>query len=71
MERPKKIFTIYFELFGKKMKTEVEADSIYAAQAKVKDKIIFHKYDERDAPMSEDDVMNAFNDLFGDILKKK
>lgn len=69
MDRPKKIFTIYFELFGKKMKTEVEADSIYAAQAKVKDKIIFHKYDERDVEISEQDLMNQLQDILG--IKKK
>jgi hypothetical protein len=42
-----KTWVVYFELFGKKMKTEVQADSFYAAQCKVKDKIIFHKTEEK------------------------
>jgi hypothetical protein len=29
------------------MKTEVQADSFYAAQCKVRDKIIFHKTEEK------------------------
>ena len=42
-----KTWVVYFEIFGKKMKTEVRADSFYAAQCKVKDKIIFHKTEEK------------------------
>lgn len=38
-----KTYIIYFEIFGKKMKTIIEADSKKEAKQKVKDKIIFHK----------------------------
>lgn len=43
-----KQYTIYFELFGKKMKTTIEANSEVEAKNKLKEKIIFHKIDEYD-----------------------
>lgn len=63
-----KTWTVYFELFGKKMKTEVEADSFYAAQLKVKDKIIFHKTVEKPVSQSEQKIDDIFKDIF-EILK--
>jgi hypothetical protein len=36
-------YTVYFELFGKKMKTDVEARNEEHAKGIVKSKIIFHK----------------------------
>lgn len=62
-----KTWTVYFELFGKKMKTEVQADSYYAAQCKVKDKIVFHKVIEK--PSSGDPRVDIMNDIFKDIFK--
>lgn len=44
-----KQYTIYFELFGKKMKTTIEAISEAEAKNKLKEKIIFHKIEEYDA----------------------
>ena len=41
-----KQYTIYFEIFGKKMKTTIYADSEIEAQNKLKDKIIFYKIEE-------------------------
>ena len=41
-----KEYTIYFEIFGKKMKTTIYADSISEAKNKLKEKIIFHKIEE-------------------------
>jgi hypothetical protein len=41
-----KTYTIYFELFGKKMKTTVEAENVDQAKRKIKDKIVFHKVEE-------------------------
>ena len=38
-----KQFTVYFEIFGKKMKTTVFANTEEEAKRKVKDKIVFHK----------------------------
>jgi hypothetical protein len=62
-----KTWTVYFELFGKKMKTDVQADSPYAAQCKVKDKIIFHRTIESQSqtPKNEEDVFNSIRDIFG------
>lgn len=40
-----KTYIIYFEIFGKKMKTTIDANSQKEAKQKVKDKIIFHKID--------------------------
>ena len=41
-----KEYTIYFKIFGKKMKTTIYADSISEAKNKLKEKIIFHKIEE-------------------------
>jgi hypothetical protein len=67
MNRDHKIFTVYFELFGKKMKTSVKADSIYAAQAKIKDKIIFHKCEER--PLNEDEQLVDVMEMLNRVIK--
>ena len=37
------MYTVYFEIFGKKMKTTVYASSVAEAKQRVMDKIIFHK----------------------------
>ena len=42
-------FTIYFELFGKKMKTEIQARSESEAKQKLFDKIVFHKIEKKDS----------------------
>jgi hypothetical protein len=61
-----KTWTVYFELFGKKMKTDVQADSPYAAQCKVKDKIIFHRtIESHNQKMEDDDVIDFFKQKFG------
>ena len=41
-----KEYTIYFEIFGKKMKTTIYADSEIEAKNKLKEKIIFYKIKE-------------------------
>lgn len=51
-------YTVFFELFGKKMKTTVLADSPEQAKQKVKDRIIFHKI------KPADDTFNNLMDLF-------
>lgn len=38
-----KKYTVYFEIFGKKMKYETTAESMTNAKQKVIDKIIWHK----------------------------
>ena len=50
-------FTVWFEIFGKKMKTEVYATSVAEAKQKVKDKIIFHKIEGYN---TLDNLLNIF-----------
>jgi len=55
-----KTYIIYFEIFGKKMKTIIEADNKSIAKQIVKNKIIFHKI------IAENDVVkNDTIDLDG------
>ena len=58
-----KNYSVYFEIYGKKMKANVMADSITKAQAKVKDKIIFHK-----TIASKKDYFNKSVDTFNNIM---
>ncbi len=58
-----KNYDVYFELFGKKMKTKVLAESEVKAKEEVKNKIIFHKV----AKVKDD----AFNDVTDIIDKMK
>lgn len=62
-------WVVYFELYGKKMKTEVRADSFYAAQCKVKDQIIFHKTEEK--PLTDAEKMQENMDWFMSALNGK
>ena len=41
-------YTVFFEIFGKKMKTTVEADDENDARSKIIEDIIFHKVVEVD-----------------------
>ena len=59
----KKVYTIYFELFGKKMKTEIKADSIQAAKTILKNKIIIYKVQERN-------VWDEAFEIMGKLFKK-
>jgi len=38
-----KQYTVLFEIYGKKLKTVIKADSMADAQAKIRQSIIFHK----------------------------
>jgi fructose-1,6-bisphosphatase len=49
-------YKIYFELFGKRMVTTVDARSIEDAKKQVKDKIVFHKVEQ-----DIDFLKNIFN----------
>lgn len=53
-----KEYIVYFEVFGKKMKTTVYANSEAEAKKKVLDAVVFHKVTEGD---------KDFNDLAGII----
>ena len=54
-------FIVYFELFGKKMKVEIMAESGDDAKEKVRRKIKFHKVIERKDNPVVDYLMNIFN----------
>jgi hypothetical protein len=55
-----KKFKVYFEIFGKKMVTVVEANSTAEAKQKVLDKMIFHK-----VVVQEDNVVGDLKKMFG------
>ncbi len=67
-----KEFEVYFELYGKKMKTTVSAYNETGAKKMVQEKIIFHKVvekldDNKDIKdfMGDDDAFNRIMDIFG------
>jgi hypothetical protein len=67
----KEKYEIWFEIFGKKMKTEVIAISEDQAKSILMSKIIFHKVKLKDSKdlfgKSSDDIFNSFTDLFGNV----
>ena len=52
-------YLIYFEIFGKKMKTEIMARDREDAKRKMKEKIIFHKIEKTSDP-TVDYLKNIF-----------
>lgn len=66
-------YTVYFEIYGKRMKTTVEANNDTDAKAMIKSKIIFHKVEKQEEvkPDAFDIFKNkGFEDIF-DFLGKK
>lgn len=61
-----KNYSVYFEIYGKKMKASIMAESMTEAQAQVKDKIIFHKtiVDKDDFFNKSVDTLNSIMDIF-------
>ena len=57
-----KHFEIYFEIYGKKMKTTVHAQSKHEAMNLVRNKINFVKIKPK---FENDDVVNNLKDIFG------
>jgi len=62
-----KNYIVYFEIFGKKMKTTVFAETMTEAKQNVINKIKWHKVDER--PKYDfkdmDEAFNSIMDLLG------
>lgn len=59
----KKAYSVYFELYGKKMKTDVIATGLFDAQQQVLNKIKFHKVEEipaKDNSIEAIDMMRKF-----------
>jgi hypothetical protein len=51
-------YTVYFELFTKKMKTEVIAANEHEAKEIIRNKIIFHKVE------NTNDILNNLMNIF-------
>ena len=61
-----KTYKIYFEIFGKKMKYEVEAESKNDAINKLKNKISIIKINEGiNEGINDDDVLENLKNMFG------
>lgn len=58
-------YTIYFEIYGKKLKTSVVAKSEKDAKLKVIEKLNFIKVVKE----TDYDIPEGFKDIFGDIFK--
>jgi hypothetical protein len=52
--------TIYFELYGKKMKATILAESKADAMQKIRDKIVFHKVE---VDKSDDQYSDKFDNI--------
>ena len=57
-------YTVYFELFGKKMKTTLIAKNEEEAKEIIKNKIKFYKVEKK-----SDDNFNDFVDIMEDFLR--
>lgn len=55
------IYTVYFEIFGKKMKAKVLASSVEDAKQKIADNIIFHKTEKESGWYN--DIVDKTDDL--------
>lgn len=53
-------YTLYFEIYGKKMKTKVFAESESEAKQKIIDKITWHKVESQRNP-TVDKLLSIFN----------
>lgn len=60
-------YIVYFEIFGKKMKTTITAPHKKGAKKAVKEKIIFHKVVEKkcgETYLGNDDTFKNLMDIF-------
>ena len=58
-------YTVFFEIYGKKLKTTVKAKSEDEAKKLIAEKIIFYKVVKE----IDDNNPEIFKDIFGDIFK--
>jgi hypothetical protein len=54
-------YKVKFELYGKKMQTEIEAESIRDAENKIRQKVVIHEVRRIDS----DDFMTSFLNMIG------
>jgi hypothetical protein len=59
-----KQYTIYFEIFGKKMKTTLSAFDEEQAVRLLKEKIVFHKIEQTPDKTKSDEFVNEFEKIF-------
>jgi hypothetical protein len=62
-------YTVFFSIFGKKMKTTVDAVSEADAKRKVTEKLIFHAVEKQAEP--EFDIVKGLKDLLGVDIKSR
>lgn len=62
-------FKMFFEIGGKKMQTTVIAENENQAKQKIKDKIIFHKIEEKEADWKLANEM--WKNIFGTDLTEQ
>lgn len=61
-----KTYEIFFEIYGKKLKTTIEANSIDMAKAIIKDKIRFDKITELKSNNNDNnDLLDQMLNMFG------
>jgi len=64
-------FIVYFEIFGKKLKVEIEADNEIHAENKIKNRIKFHKIEKKVNKRNQEDLYKNLRDTpLGDIFNK-
>jgi ATP-dependent Zn protease len=66
-----KNYTVYFEIYGKKIKSKVLAESMIDAQSRIKEKIKFHKVveDEKDDFNQLTDILDSMINILGSKRK--
>jgi hypothetical protein len=58
-------YRIFFEIYGKKMQTVIEAKSENEAKEKVKNKIIFDKIESAITEQEANEAVNYLKNMFG------
>ena len=58
-----RLFDVYFEFYGRKMKTQVLSDNEESAKDEIKNKIIFYKIEQSKDPI------NHFIDVLENLTK--
>lgn len=60
-----KMFKVYFEIFGKKMKTSISAKNKEEAKQLLMKKIVFHKVEvDNDFALQDEDVLDFLKGAF-------
>jgi hypothetical protein len=65
-----KTYTVYFELYGKKMKTSIEALDKSDAMDRIRKKIIFNKIEPEINDVDFENAMDFLNKITGGNFKK-